>query len=323
MSYLPTYTVNVGNWSSRHRGKIVGFLQAPYQIGPVFMSILYYSFFAEDQEVNIDEGNIGGFFACVSGILGTFTLLAAILTREYKYIETDEDKEHSFLIKNNSEEMKLADQSNEPIKHTSFWYGMKHLDVELIFWAQAMTPAAGMSMLTTMTPMLNSFGYFNLSFTYTTCIPFVILVLKFIITYFSDKYIHKLPRIFSVLILSTCSSIILLFCIFYGDHLAVISIAFLVTISTGEITFSLLPTAFTEKFHISIFGLMFTLGCFVASITSALVQPLAGLLYDIQTIDGECHGLHCFQMVYVFQFCLQAIATTLLIFSLLSSRQIK
>ena len=320
MSYLPTFTVNVGNWSSRNRGKIVGLIQGPCQIGPVFMSILYYSLFAEDQKVDGEEGNLGGFFACISGILGAFTLLTSILTSEYKYIETDEGKENSCLIKNDSEQIKHTDQSNESKKYTSFWSGVKHLDVHLIFWAQVMTPAAGMSMLTTMTPMLNSFGYFNLSFTYTTSVPFVVLILKFVITYFSDKYIHKFQRIFSVLILSTCSSIILLFCIFYGEHLAVITIAFLVTISTGEITFSLLPTAFTEKFHISIFGLMFTLGCLVASITSALTQPIAGLLYDIQTIDGQCYGLHCFQMVYVVQFCLQAVATTLLIFSLLNSR---
>ena len=51
MSYLPTYAVNVGNWSSRHRGKIISFLQAPYQIGPLLMSVIYYSFFENNQEV--------------------------------------------------------------------------------------------------------------------------------------------------------------------------------------------------------------------------------------------------------------------------------
>ena len=322
MSYLPTYTVNVGNWSSRHRGKIIGLLQAPYQIGPVLMSVIYYSFFANNQEVNVEKEDLSGFFACMAGILGFFTVLALILTREYEYIETDEDREHLNLMETDSREAKPSDESeetNQKQNYTSFWTGMKHLNIQFMFWAQAVTPVAGLIMLTTITPMLNSFGYINLSYAYTTSGPFVVLISKIIITYISDKYIHKISRMTFSLILSIGSAICLFFAIFYGDNLVVITIAYLVSITAGEISFGMIPTALTERFDNSIFGMIFTLGCLIASLTNAFMQPVAGHLYDINTVDGQCYGLHCFQMVFVFQFCLQVVGTALHIFSLLAT----
>ena len=322
MSYLPTYPVNVGNWSSRHRGKIIGLHQTPFQIGPLLMSVIYYSFFANNQKVNVEKEDLRGFFVCMAGILGFFTVLALILTRDYEYIETDEDREHLNLMETDSREAKPSDESGESKqkqKYTSFCSGIKHLDIQFMFWAQAVTPVAGLTMLTTITPMLNSFGYINLSYAYTTSGPFVVLISKLIITYLSDKYIHKVSRMTFSLILSIGSAIFHFFAIFYGDNLAVLTIVFLVSITAGGISFGMIPTALTERFDNSIFGIIYTLGCLIASLTNAFMQPIAGHLYDMNTVDEQCYGFHCFQMVFVFQFCLQMAGTTLHIFSLLAT----
>ena len=124
---------------------------------------------------------------------------------------------------------------------------MKHLDIQFMFWAQAVTPVAGLIMLTTITPMLNSFGYINLSYAYTTCGPFIVLISKIIITYISDKYIHEISRMTFSLILSIGSAIFLLFAIFFDDTLVVITIAFLVSITAGDFSFGMIPTALTES----------------------------------------------------------------------------
>ena len=318
MSYLPAYTVNVGNWSSRHRGKIIGLLQTPYQIGPVLMSIVYYNLFADGQEVDVEKEDLRGFFACMTGLFGFFTVLALILTSEYEYVETD--AEHLNLINTDSTDTTTSDKSGEPNRernYTSLWSGMKHSDIQVMLWAQAVTPVAGLIMLTTITPMLNSFGYVHLSYAYTTSGPFVVLISKIIITYLSDKYIKKISRMTFSLGLSICCAISLFFSIFYGDNLVVITIAFMVAIITGEITFGMIPTVLTERFHNSMFGSIYSLGCLIACLTSAFMQPIAGHLYDINTVDGECYGLHCFQMVFVFLFCLQVVGTALHILSLL------
>ena len=158
-----------------------------------------------------------------------------------------------------------------------------------------------------------------MSYTYTTSGPFVVLICKTIVTHLSDTYIHKVSRMTFSLMLSLGSAIFLFFAIFYGDNLLVTTIAFLVSITAGGTSFGMIPAALTERFDSSVFGMIFTLGCLIASLTNAFMQPIAGHLYDINTVDGHCYGLHCFQMVFVFQFCLQVIGTALHIFSLLAA----
>ena len=135
------------------------------------MAVIYYSFFANNQEFIVEKEDLRGFFACMTGILGFFTVMALMLTRDYEYIETDKDSEKINLVQTDSTEVKPSDElveANQKQNYTSFWSGMNHLDIQFMFWAQAVTPVAGLIMLTTITPMLNSFGYIHLSYAYTT-----------------------------------------------------------------------------------------------------------------------------------------------------------
>ena len=87
----------------------------------------------------------------MAGILGLFTVLALILTRDYGYMKTDEDMEQTHIIETDSTKAKPAESGEPNRNYTSFWSGMKHLDIQFMCLTQAVTPVAGLIMLTTIT----------------------------------------------------------------------------------------------------------------------------------------------------------------------------
>ena len=303
MSYLPSYTINVQNWSPQHRARIIGILQIPYQLGPMFISIIYNSFFVKGNVEQVLLQDLQGFFLCMSVFLGSVSLFTMIFTRKYDYIDNEKDNELSVLV-DHCTTNNLYDQ-----KETSFIRGMLHMDVQLIFWSQAITPIAGVVMLTNITAMLKSLGYISLSFAYTTAGPcwafFVVLFVSFI----SDKYIHNISRVTVNMIFSMASTLAALISIGYGHYLSVLSITYFLSISSMASSFCMLPTALTEKFDNSLFGYVFPFACLSTYIVNVVVQPLAGYLYDTQAQDEECWGAHCFHNILILVACIQLLGT--------------
>ena len=311
MSYLPTYTVNVQNWSPRHRGVIVGVLQIPYQIGPVLISIIYNSFFVKGHEKDVMLQDLQGFFVTVCVLLGSFTIIAFLFTKVYPHTESDSDREHMSLVDNDVIQINQDGVQDTGSKHTSIVSGVKDLDVHLIFWAQAITPVAGFTMLTNITSMLQSLGHINLSFAYTTSGPVVALLVKMAASYISDKFIHKISRVSISMICSIFSTLILLIAVGFGNHLSILSLAYFISISSAETTFCMLPTALSEQFVNDLFGYVFTSACLIACVANAIEQPIAGYLYDRETDGANCFGPQCFQNVFILVGCIQLVGTLL------------
>ena len=313
MSYLPSYTINVTNWSPQHRGRIIGIFQIPYQLGPMFISIIYNSFFVKGNEEQVMLQDLHGFFLCMSVMLGSLSLFGIIFTRKYHYMDNAKDNELSILIDHCSTE-NLNDQKETTVC-TRFIRGMLHMDVQLIFWSQAITPIAGLVMLTNITAMLKSLGYISLSFAYTTAGPCLTFSVVLVVSFISDKCIHKISRVTISLILSIPSTLASLISIGYGHYLSILSIAYFLSLASMASSFCMLPTALTEKFDNSLFGYVFPFSCLATYIVNVVVQPLAGYLYDTQTQDEECWGAHCFHNILILVACIQLLGT---IFHLLS-----
>ena len=312
MSYLPSYTVNVQNWHSIHRGKIIAILQIPYQFGAILISITYNSFFAKGHEEEVMLQDLHGFFLAMSVFLGCLSLLSMILTGEYPYnTEIEKDQERLSLVERCATRALNSQITSEQLKYNHFLRGMVQLDSQLIFWTLALTPVAGLILGTNITAMLKSLGHIKLSFAYTTAGPFCVLCVVFIVSYISDKYRNNISRVSISMLVSAASTLVLLLSIAYGHYLSIITIAYFISIASTASAFCLLPTVLTEKFDDSLFGYVYPFSCLVPNVMNALVQYLVGYMYEKQAHDGECWGAHCFHHVMILTCCVQLLGTIL------------
>ena len=313
MSYLPSYTINVQNWSLRHRGKVIGLFRMAY--GQILISVIYNNFFVKGHEEQVMLQDLHGFFLSMSVLMGSFSVCAMLFTRKYPYVESEEDKERLVLVEPSTT------QDTENHRYQSLLSGLLHLDVQLIFWSQAITPLAGIIMRTNITAILQSLGYINLSFAYTTAGPCWAFCVIILVSFISDKYIHNISRVTISMIFAVVSALTFLLSIGYGHFLSILSIAHFLSITSLAASFCLLPTALTEKFDHSLFGYIFSLSCLVPDVVNLMVQPLAGYLFDRQTQNGECLGAHCFRDVLILACCAQFLGTILHSLSILHSHR--
>ena len=281
MSYLPSYTINVENWSPRHRGKVIGMFLIPY--GQILTSIIYNSFFVKGHEEQVMLQDLHGFFLAMSILMGSSSLCSMLFTIKYPYVESEQYTERLVLVG----PCATQDINLENHKHNSLMSGLMHLDVQLVYWSQAITPIAGITMRTNITAILKSLGYINLSFAYTTAGPCFTLCVIILVTFISDKYIQNISRVTISMIFSVVSTLALLLSIGYGHYLSIISIAYFASNASLAALFSSVPAALAEKFDSSVFGYIFSLSLLVPKVVSLMVQPLAGYLFDRQTHDGE------------------------------------
>ena len=332
--YLPNLTANVNNWPVKHRGKILNFLQSPTQIAPIILSALYYSIFARSTDLCVDD--LQGFFLCLCCMLGSFSLISVAFTREYSYIDLNDnndggvgtiktkDNEKTQIIQQHPDNVrkKKYDENRHLIVQNvicdktrldSIIGGVKCIDTQVVFWAQGITPIAGLVMLNNITSMLQSSGYIHLSFAYTTAGPLTALIIRSTTMYISDRCIHKISRVGISLILSAVSLISLIPCIWLGGSIVILSIAYFSTISSAETNFLLLPLFLAERFDASLFGNVYTCAILLPCILNAIVQPIIGYMYDMQVSagDSECVGFKCFQMIFVVLFLTQLAGTGL------------
>ena len=309
MLFLPCVEVNIKNWPLKHNGIIVSVFQMPSQIAPILTSLLYYMFFANDANSNRD--NLQGFFLCTSVLFGLIALVAIIFTGEYHQDENTDDD----MPTDKNEDAPLCPQPklSNLIKLDSISDGIKCIDTQLLFWSQAITPLAGMIMLTNITSMLHSFDLDSLSPAYTTAGPLVTLIIRLFVAYMSDRFMRIISRVEINLILSTITLISWFPCLWFGDNIVFLSVTYFVSISATSISYSLLPLALAERFHESLFGYTYSSALTVASLFNAFTQPVVGYLYDSNVKLGtlECTGFHCFQTTFIFGFCLQVIGTSL------------
>ena len=310
---LPAFTVNVTNWSSRHRGIVISIIQMPAQIGPMFISVIYYNVYASGDKADVLDQDLTGFFFAMCGLMGGFALMALLGTRHYSTYSTEEDA----LVGSATEQTLIVDKISDTQKHTSFSDGLRNMETQLVFWAQGITPVAGFIILTNITPMLKSLGFIHLSFMYTTTGPCVALVVKMFVIYISDKFVHKVSRVSISMLLSLLSALLLSFSIGFGHHLPLLVTTYFVAISSAETSYCMLPTYLTEKFDNSMFGYVFSCGTMAPCLINILMQPLSGYLYDIHARGGECFGSQCFQIVIVLAAILQIGGTVLHMVSIL------
>ena len=315
MSSLPTSTINVQNWSPRHRGKIIGLSQIPY--GPILISVIYNSFFVKGHDEQVMLQDLHGFFLTMSVLMGSLSLCAMLFTREYPYVESEQDKERLTLVQ------LCAKQEINPENHkyNSLLSCLMHLDVQLIFLSQAITPVAGLTVMTNVTAILLSMGYINLSFAYTTAGPCWTFCVVFLVSFISDKYIDNISRVTISMIFSAVSTLAFLLFVSYGEYLSIFSIAYFLSQASVAASNCLLPTALTEKFDHSLFGYIFSVSCLVPDVMNLMVQPLAGYLFDRQTQNEECLGAHCFHDVLILACCVQFLGTILHTLSILHSHR--
>ena len=81
--YLTAVPVNMVNFKSRHRGKVVALTGASWFCGPGVFSAVYSSSFGKRNDIN-------GFFVTLCIIMFVVNLLAAIFVKDYSHLVMEE-----------------------------------------------------------------------------------------------------------------------------------------------------------------------------------------------------------------------------------------
>ena len=313
MTYLSTYSINLNNWPEKHRAMIVSILELPYTLSPVLLSLLYYAFILN---INSSE-NLSTLYLSMAIMFSISLCIILVFTKEYSYISVEKEN-------NNTDELtELCDKDYDEMPvfvdktYDRFIPGILHMDTFLLILTTSTCHVAWVVFLTFITSILKSFTREELSYRYTILGPCVALLARLILSHLSDRYKAKISRVAVSLILFIASTLALVLCIFYGDHLLVLTVAYLTTASAGATTACVLVVALCEKFSPSLFNYAFSLGYIVCSVPLALISPLAGYFYDKYATAGVCSGLICFQSFFILLSSCQFICSIFHILSLI------
>ena len=304
---LTSSAINMKNWPKSQSGRAFAALQVPTQLAPVLVSVLFYNVFHEDHtDDNTEHYDLQGFFLCMCCMFGVFTILPVIFTREYPY--TENELETLALV---TPQQQDTPQPGRLTKLNSITSGIKSWEIQLVFWANCITPVAGLVVMTNITSMLNSLGFNHLSFAYTTTGPLVVLAVRSMASFISDKCLHKIYRVEITTMVSLLALISLFPCIFYGDYLPVLTAAYFTSFSASQTCFSLLPLTLTEYFQPVLFDYIYAISFVFPAIINAIIQPITGYMYDqhVSKSDIECYGFHCYQSIFVLVLSLHLLGT--------------
>lgn len=61
-TYMAAMTTNIHNFTGKHRGKIIGLLDASFSAGPAIMAVVYGSFFVNGHDNDEQNQDLQGFY---------------------------------------------------------------------------------------------------------------------------------------------------------------------------------------------------------------------------------------------------------------------
>ncbi|KAL4221281.1 hypothetical protein ACF0H5_019544 [Mactra antiquata] len=295
--YMASLTVNMKNFNPRHRGKVVGLLDASFSAGPALMALLYGVLFTHGHVNDEQNQDLKGFYLMSAIAFGTIGLLGILFLHENSF----EVEEISFkpMREVNDENNQVDITSHGPRREgdvTGFKL-IKNFNFHFLMWSYIFCAGLQLTFQTNITAYLKSYDLEKYSTLFTTLNPVFGVVSKFAAGWLSDAIVHKVPRIAVLFAFNIFQTIVMIICIFYSNHVSVLVLALIGIGMPNGALWCLTPTMLSEFYGMKYFGRNWGSIMFGNAIGGLVFQRIYGWIYDSSigfTGQTVCYGIKCF-----------------------------
>lgn len=319
---------NVINFSSKHTGKVVGFLNACFAGSPSIFATIYYNLFTTGDSTIPENQDFQGFMLFFAILYGVVNLLCMAFLRIY----TDSVKSNANVAITNYKdnkgivldeltvavngESKITDTGDEIRNNDVFETDLGNdsepmslkqlicsLDFHVFAWMFAFASCVGLVYVTnlTVTSKSVSLDYYNNKL--VLIIPITNAIVSAIIGILSDMLKTRIPRLGIVTASCVSFGIGQVLVVLFADKLTLLIVA---TVCNGVgvgIIWSLCPTIMKEKFSVEHLGRNWGVALLLSAMLAFASQEIFSVLYDahVPEVDGinTCYGVKCIQAGYV------------------------
>ncbi|KAJ8320811.1 hypothetical protein KUTeg_002398 [Tegillarca granosa] len=302
--YMTSLTVNMYNFSPKHRGKVVGLLDGCYSAGPAIFAGIYGGAFVNGHVSDEENQNLRGFYLMLTLAFSAVGILQVLFLQTFPLHNPTE--ELNALLNNESKPEALPEVPKD-ITGTKL---VRRFDFHYIFWVVLWCAGIQQSFQYNIGTYLKSFNEEKYTTLFTTISPISSVLSKFVAGFLSDLLIKRVPRVTVLMTFNIVQTITLVFAIFYSNILAVLLLNLLTLGIANGALWCLSPTMISEFYGMKHFGVNWGVILLGNAIGVFAVQQVFGWIYDssITTPDTTtCIGAHCFTwsfvMATVFSFC--------------------
>ncbi|XP_048753146.1 uncharacterized protein LOC125664423 isoform X2 [Ostrea edulis] len=299
--YMTPLSINMGNFHPKHRGKIVGIMDASFSAGPAIFAGLYGALFVQGHVTDEDNQDLKGFYllnivcALVVGFLAlifvkriTYDLDIEVTRVVSSNVNGDNDEEASLLSKNSF------------LREITGMKLLTRFDFHYLSWACFICAGLQLMFQNNLGTYLKSYDLESYTTLFTILNPIAAIFSKFFAGFASDAIIHWVPRSAVLLSFNIVQTIDLGLCIFYASNFTLFLITDLVIGFANGAVWCLTPTMISEFYGMKNFSRNWGFIMLGNAVLGLILQEIFGVLYDVNTgSNNQCYGLHCFTWSFV------------------------
>ena len=305
-TYMACMMTNIENFNPKHRGKVIGILDASFSCGPALVALVYGTLFTNGHNNNDeDKQNLRGFYLMMALLFASINILGIVFLSPYPYEQSviSITDEKTIDVSENVKLTPTQEKMNpEPVEEMTGFKLLRSFDYQFVTWAFIICSSLQLMFQNNITTYLKSFHMEDASTLFTTLNFAAGTAAKFVIGYLSDVIVHKVPRPGVALVAMIVQTASLTFCIFYGNTYSVLLITvFCVGMPNGA-AWCLTPTMISEFFGVKYFGRNWGFVMLGTAFGGLILQKIFGAIYENEIVTLEvkdCYGLECFRYSFL------------------------
>lgn len=305
--YMASLTTNMNNFHPKHRGKVVGLLDASFSAGPALISLLYGVCFVHGHVKDEENQDLRGFYIMSAICFGVIGILGVLLLKDNPF-DIEEVPINAQPEADSVSQMEKVEITREG-DVTGFKL-IKKFNFHFLFWAFIFCAGLQLTFQTNITAYLKSFNFEHYSTLFTTLNPVFGVISKFFAGFLSDAIVHKVPRITVLFSFNIFQTVVMAVCIFYSKYLGIMVLALIGIGMPNGALWCLTPIMLSEFYGMKYFGRNWGMIMFGNAFGGLLFQRAFGWIYDTSigfTGQTVCYGIKCFTwsfaMMAVLSFC--------------------
>ncbi|XP_061188394.1 uncharacterized protein LOC133196538 [Saccostrea echinata] len=298
--YMTPLSINMGNFHPKHRGKIVGIMDASFSAGPAIFAAIYGTLFVQGHVTDEENQDLKGFYLLniiCALVVGALSLIFV------KRISYDLDIEVTRIINNDSNDdhdpITVEFKEMFPREITGIKL-LKRFDFHYLSWACFICAGLQLMFQNNLGTYLKSYGLESYTTLFTTLNPIAAIASKFFAGFMSDAIMRWVPRSAVLLSFNILQTVDLGLCIFFANNFALFFITDLVIGFANGAVWCLTPTMISEFYGMKNFSRNWGFIMLGNAVGGLVLQEAFGVLYDINTRStNQCYGLHCFTWSFI------------------------
>lgn len=296
--YMTPLAINMGNFHPKHRGKVVGVMDASFSAGPAIFAAIYGTLFVKGHVNDEENQDLKGFYFLNIICSVAVGALALIFIKRISY---EFDLEVTCIVDNdlNSDPV-LPKYENISHREISGLKLLNRFDFHYLSWACFICAGLQLMFQNNLGTYLKSYGFESYTTLFTTLNPIAAIFSKFFAGFLSDAIAEWVPRSVVLLTFNLAQTIDLVLCIFFANNFSLFLITDIIIGFANGAVWCLTPTMISEFYGMNNFSRNWGFIMLGNAVLGLVYQETFGVLYDVNTKEAnQCYGLHCFTWSFV------------------------